>query len=152
MSLAFRADLGRIIQLKADAADTEFVVQWIRVLVRNLELLIAWLALWVLLHLSSIVLAGIVLGPGHGAPYAILIPVEVVPGFFVAVSVARLAITAQRLPRIMKVVGGARGASQPPPAWTQRRGLLLDLVTPSDLDFLVALAIVVILEVLAHGT
>jgi hypothetical protein len=92
MSLVFRADLGRIIELKADAADSEFVVRWIRLLVRNFELLIAWLVLWVLLHVGGIVVAAIVHGPGHGGPVSILIPLEVIPGFFVGLSVARLTV------------------------------------------------------------
>jgi len=147
MSLVFRADVGRIVELRADAADTEFVARWIRLLVRNLELLLAWLALWVLLHVGGIVILRIVLGPGGGAPLSILIPLEGLPGFVVALSVARLTVTSVQLPRIAKAVGEARKASEPPPSWTQRRGVILMLVTPSDWDFLVALGLVVALEV-----
>jgi hypothetical protein len=152
LALVFRADLGNIIKLRADAPDTEIEVRWIRQLVRNLELLIAWLVLWIILHFGSILVAGIVLGPGHGAPNALLILLEVVPGLFVALSVARLALTAWQLPRMIKAVGEARGASRPPPAWTQRQGILLPLVTASDLDFLIALGLIVIFETLANRT
>lgn len=103
----------------APEPDAEIVVAWIRLLVRNVELLIAWLVLWVVLHLSGIVFAGIFLGPGRGGPIWVL----------------------------PKAVGAARKVSQPPPAWTQRRGLMLPLATPSDWDFLVALGLVLTLEV-----
>jgi len=148
MRLAFRADIGGIIKLKADARDTEILVRWIRVLVQDLELFIAWLVVWVLLHFGMIVLGRILLGPGRGGPASVVIAVEAFPGFFVALFAGRLGLTAQRLLRIIDVVGGARGASQSPPAWTQRRGILLELATPRDFDFVIALAVVVALEFL----
>lgn len=151
MRLVFRADMGRLGEMRAaPEPETEIVVAWIRLLVRNVELLIAWLVLWVLLHVGGIVVAGIILGPGHGGPVSILIPIEVLPGFFVGLSVARLTVATVQMQRVGRAVGAARKASQPPPAWTQRRGLLLLLATPSDWDFLVALGLVLTLELLAR--
>jgi len=151
MRLVFRADMGRLGEKRAaPEPDAEIVVAWIRLLVRNVELLIAWLVLWVLLHLGAVVFAGIFLGPGRGGPVSVLIPLEVLPGFFVALSVARLTAATVQMQRVAKAVGAARKVSQPPPAWTQRRGLMLPLATPSDWDFLVALGLVLALEVLAR--
>jgi hypothetical protein len=148
MALVFRADLGGLGEMRrAPEPDTEIVVAWIRLLVRNVELLIAWLVLWVFLHVGGIIVAGFVLGPGHGGPVSILIPLEVIPGFFVGLSVARLTLAQVQIQRVGRAVGAARKVAQPPPTWTQRGGLLVLLATPSDWDFLVVLAIVVILEV-----
>jgi hypothetical protein len=143
--------MGRLGEKRpAPEPDTEIVVAWIRLLVLNVELLIAWLVLWVLLHVGGILFAGIVLGPGHGGPISVLIPLEVLPGFFVALSVARLTVATVQMQRVGKAVGAARKASQPPPGWTQRRGLVLLLATPSDWDFLVALGLVLTLELLVR--
>lgn len=90
----------------------------------------------------------ILLGPGRGGPVSVLIAVEAFPGFLVALFAGRLGLTAQRLLRIIDVVGGERRDSLSPPAWTQRRGILLEVATPRDFDFVIALAVVVALEFL----
>jgi hypothetical protein len=91
----------------------------------------------------------LILGPHSkaGAPLSLLIPVEVLPGFFVALNGARIGISITMTYRMIPAVGDARGASQSPPGWTQKRGALLRLSTPSDWDFLAALAVVIALEI-----
>jgi hypothetical protein len=145
----FRLDLGNITNVRVGDADSQVLAQWIRNIAQNLNLLVAWGVVWLAAHFSMIGVGLLILGPHSkaGAPLSILIPVEVLPGFFAALNGARIGISITMTYRMIPAVGDARGASRPPPAWTQKRGPLLRLSTPSDWDFLPALAVVIALEV-----
>src|ERR1700738_1608713 len=136
--------------MRINAADAQILGQWIGVAVQNLELMVAWIVAWPLFHLGMIVVGRLVLGPDRGMPTSILIPVEVIPGFLFGLSTLRVTTSFQRLYRIIKAVGDARSASRPTPPWTQHRGLRLELMTPSDWDFLAALALVATIELLTR--
>jgi hypothetical protein len=147
--LVFKLDLGNIANVRVGDADSQVLAQWIRNIAQNLNLLVAWGVVWLAAHLGLIGIGLLILGPHSkaGAPLSILIPVEALPGFFVALSGARIGLSITITYRMIPAVGDARGASQPPPAWTLKRGRLLRLSTPSDWDFLTALAVVIALEI-----
>jgi len=142
---AFRVDIGNLITLRVPDADAQILTQWVRLVAQNMDLLVAWALVWVVAHLTMVGIGAILIGPNHGAPAFVVVPVEVIPGFFVALGGIRLGIAMRMTYRVIIAVGDARGASRPPPAWTQRRGLLVELTTPRDWDIVPALVLVAVL-------
>ena len=144
--LIFRADVGNLFNLKWEEGDAHLVVRWIQILSQCLDLLVAWALVWFVAHLTMVAIGAVIFGPTHTAPPFILVPVEVVPGTFVVLMMVRLAVAMTMTIRIIPAVGDVRGTSRPPPAWTQRPGLLIRLSAPSDFDLgLVFLLAVVLL-------
>jgi hypothetical protein len=130
----FRIDIGNLVNLKTDEPDAQVLARWIRILAQCLDLIVAWLCVWLVAHFSMVAIGAIVVGPRHGAPLLLLLFVEGIPGFFVALMAGRLGLAMTMTTRVIPAVGDARGTGQSPPAWTQRPGLLILLSSPSDFD------------------
>lgn len=152
LHLDLRGLVARVTALADEHADSPAVVRasglvrWASLFVRNLEMTLYWGALWAILHILALVVAGAVT-PHGGIPSRAAIVVDLFPGLMFGVALVRLAVTTTRVRRI----GSLRRPDpaeprlvNPPP-----RPLLWRLLEPTDLDLLLALLTVGVAELLA---
>ena len=149
LALVLRVDIGKLAGIQPSIADADAgqIMQWLTRAVVDLELMVTWLVIWPCLHLGYLLISRFILGQSRGLPQ-ILIPVELFPGLMLALAFVRMALAYSQFTRVARAVGAARKAGVPPPAWTQRPGLLLRLATPTDVDLVLGVLLIAAIEIL----
>jgi hypothetical protein len=132
--------------VKPSDDDEARVIRWIGISITTFYLALTWLIIWLLAHLTVVLLASVVLH-WPGIPVRLLIVVEVLPASMFSLDLLRVSIAVPRTTAAIKAVGDARGAGRPRPAWTKQGRLIQRLLTPSDIDLAAAIALVIALEV-----
>ena len=141
LAVVLRVDIGRMAGIKTTIADAGTLMDWITNMIRNFELAAIWLIIWPCLHLGTLFATRFT----QVSPRVWII-VEILPGFMLALALVRLSISFVQFNRVSLAIGEARQRGGPPPAWSQRPGILLRLATPTDLDFLLLAALIAAIQ------
>jgi hypothetical protein len=144
-----RFDIGAMMEVEPKDEYEERVLVWIRLSILTFYLTVSWLVIWPLAHLSLILFGSQVLHWQRG-PVWLFIVVEVLPASMMCLALVRMSVALPRMVATIKAVGDAKGAAVPPPDWTQKGRLIQRLVTPSDIDLVAAVLLVVALELLVR--
>jgi len=122
------------------------LVRWVSLFARNLEMTLYWGAAWAIAHLLMVIVASLLFV--HGViPSRVEIAVDLFLGLLFGLAVLRLAVTTAR---VRQLGSFARpGAGQPRLVNPPRRPPFLRLLEPTDLDIALALAMVLLAELLA---
>lgn len=145
-----RLDIGKFAGIRTRIADAGEIMDSLTVFVTNIELLVIWLVIWPCLHIGAILISRFIFGQTQGSP-SVFIAVEVFPAFMLILASLRVPLSFGWFTRLARAIGKARETGTPPPTWTQHPGPLARLLRPSDVDFLLAVVLVVVIEWLTRS-
>ena len=126
---------------KGDLLANEVMAEWIRRLVLCVWLIIGWGIVWISAHVLMVVVGGLLIWPGRGAPKPVLLLVEVIPGSLATIHILKFGMSFSGLLRYARAAGAAEKRAASPPPWTQRQSLAMRLIAPGDRDVLLAVAL-----------
>ncbi|HYR48345.1 MAG TPA: hypothetical protein VER07_06125 [Candidatus Polarisedimenticolia bacterium] len=144
----FRFDVNKLVPAGGETAQTAALFAWGRLCIANVERLVAWFIIWPVAHFAMI---GVLLALGFKrGPVYVVVPVELIPGGMLSLSLPRAGLTFHRTERVSAALDAARTQQGQPPQWAERLDWRYRVLRGSDWEIAFLAVVALLLIVLSR--